>query len=247
MTNPKPPRKPTPKAVETAILAKSARRCALCFHLNGDLDEKHGQIAHLDSDRANPSEDNLAFICLSHHSLFDSSTSVHKNYTPEEVKLARNKLHDLVASGGHLNPAVVVGARRAEADRRILREFLDRMPSDRAIRFLRQHDFRSSYRDTALDDIMGFEERAVGPEYEFLDAELEAQRQAFLTQCRHFLGKLVGSVYSVSPSLLGVPSEWEFEQPERYELAVKTLNDLADELVDSYDGFVRFARRKLNV
>src|ERR1017187_3475917 len=44
----KPPRKNIPVDRETAVLINSGRRCVLCFHLNGDLEEKHGQIAHLD-------------------------------------------------------------------------------------------------------------------------------------------------------------------------------------------------------
>lgn len=51
------------------------------FHLDGDLKEKHGQIAHLDGNRSNRAKDNLAFICLPHHSVFDSTTRQHKNYT----------------------------------------------------------------------------------------------------------------------------------------------------------------------
>src|ERR1039457_7517694 len=74
----KPPRKNIPVDRETAVLINSGRRCVLCFHLNRDLEEKHGQIAHLDGDRTNRAEDNLAWMCLPHHSLFDSKTSQHK-------------------------------------------------------------------------------------------------------------------------------------------------------------------------
>jgi hypothetical protein len=44
----KAPRKRIAPKHEAGVLVKSARRCMLCFHLNGDLTEKHGQIAHLD-------------------------------------------------------------------------------------------------------------------------------------------------------------------------------------------------------
>ena len=83
---------------------KSARRCTLCFHLSRDLGEKHGQIAHIDKDPSNPSEDNLAFMCLPHHSLFDSKTSQHKNYTQNEVKSARAVLYEAIASHKHAGP-----------------------------------------------------------------------------------------------------------------------------------------------
>ena len=90
-----------PQPTETAVLVKSARRCALCFHLSRDLGEKRGQIAHLDGNPSNAAEDNLAFLCFDHHSEFDSRTSQHKNYTPQEVKTARNRLYVAIAAVEH--------------------------------------------------------------------------------------------------------------------------------------------------
>lgn len=94
-------RKHTPVDTETDVLMKSARRCTLCFYLSRDLREKIGQIAHLDKDPSNYDEDNLAFMCLEHHTLFDSKTSQHKNYTVKEVKAARARLHEAIAQGHH--------------------------------------------------------------------------------------------------------------------------------------------------
>ncbi len=77
---------------ETNVLIKSRRRCALCAHLHGDVSLKEGQVAHLDRNRANDAEDNLAFLCLQHHSLYDSQTSQHKGFTIGEAKAARKEL-----------------------------------------------------------------------------------------------------------------------------------------------------------
>jgi hypothetical protein len=65
------------------------------------LNEKLGQIAHLDKDPSNAAEDNLAFMCLVHHALYDSRTSQHKNYTIQEAKAARNKLYEAVRQNQH--------------------------------------------------------------------------------------------------------------------------------------------------
>src|ERR1022692_610272 len=109
----KPPRKNIPVDRETAVLINSGRRCVLCFHLNRDLEEKHGQIAHLDGDRTNRAEDNLAWMCLPHHSLFDSKTSQHKNYSLAEVKAARRNLYAAVQKGRHQeSPSPRVSTRR---------------------------------------------------------------------------------------------------------------------------------------
>jgi HEAT repeat protein len=93
-------RKQLPSRTETAILTKSKRRCCLCFHLNQDYGEKLGQVAHLDGNPENDIEDNLAYLCFDHHSLFDSTTRQHKNYTTTEVKAARE---DLCSRNGTLD------------------------------------------------------------------------------------------------------------------------------------------------
>lgn len=91
-------RKAIPVRTEEAVLAKSRRRCTLCFGLHGDRKEKLGQIAHLDRNRSNNAESNLAWMCLDHHSLFDSTTKQHKNYTIPEVKEYRRRLYKVLHS-----------------------------------------------------------------------------------------------------------------------------------------------------
>ncbi|MDP8989890.1 MAG: hypothetical protein M3N41_07400 [Acidobacteriota bacterium] len=90
-------RRPIDPATEARLLTRSARRCCLCFHLTQDFTEKEGQLAHLDRDASNGSERNLVFLCLRHHSLYDSRTSQHKNYTTLEVRTARERLYQRVA------------------------------------------------------------------------------------------------------------------------------------------------------
>ncbi|MCP3161992.1 hypothetical protein [Myxococcus qinghaiensis] len=86
-------RKPIPKSIITSVLTKSARNCALCFGLKKELTAKQGQIAHIDGNRANHKEDNLAFLCLEHHDQLDSQASQSKGLTQEEVKFYRNRLY----------------------------------------------------------------------------------------------------------------------------------------------------------
>src|SRR5260370_4484130 len=107
----KSPRKAIPIRIEKAVLAKSRRRCTLCFGLDGDLTEKRGQIAHLDGNRNNNAESNLAWMCLDHHSLFDSKTKQHKNYTVSEVKEYRRRLYKA------LHPTLLRSPRRARRHR----------------------------------------------------------------------------------------------------------------------------------
>ena len=90
-------RKKISPSIEVDVLEKSGRRCCLCYALDRDYDEKAGQIAHLDGNRNNNSINNLAFLCLPHHDIFDSTTSQSKNYSTSEVKRYRKSLEETVA------------------------------------------------------------------------------------------------------------------------------------------------------
>jgi hypothetical protein len=243
------PRKRTHSDVETTVLAKSARRCALCFHLSGDLTEKLGQIAHLDGNRTNAAEDNLSFMCLDHHSLFDSKTKQHKNYTLREVKSARAKLYRLVAEGKHLSPAATQPHLRAEADKKTLREFLEIVPSNGSIKFLRTRNFAGfSFDWNCLRDIEVFVHEREGPDHEFLDLELERARQKFRMSCQTLL--IVLAKYTIPTSKEDrqtVPPEWELDAPERFHRVVDEIHTATDAVCNTYDCLVRLARKKLAV
>jgi hypothetical protein len=107
-------RRAIPDAVQESLLVRSGRRCALCFGLNGQLDEVAGQIAHIDGDHSNSNLDNLAFLCLRHHDEYDSKTSQSKGFTVRELRTYVQRLYDAIdakvhhaASAGQPVPVVI--------------------------------------------------------------------------------------------------------------------------------------------
>ena len=86
-------RKAIPEDVQTRILLRSRRRCCLCFWLKGEDEVKKGQIAHLDGNHGNPTEGNLAFLCLDHHDEYDSTPRVSKGLREREVRQWRDELY----------------------------------------------------------------------------------------------------------------------------------------------------------
>jgi len=86
-------RKAIPDATQTNIFLKSRRRCCLCFWLNGEDDVKKGQLAHIDGDNENASEDNLVFLCLEHHDEYDSIPRLSKRLREQEVTKWRDELY----------------------------------------------------------------------------------------------------------------------------------------------------------
>jgi hypothetical protein len=94
-------RKKVKRDIETEILLRCARRCALCYYLNNDLREKVGQVAHIDQDPSHSTEDNLVFLCMEHHTLYDSKTSQHKNYTAGELREMKTVILGAIAAKEH--------------------------------------------------------------------------------------------------------------------------------------------------
>jgi hypothetical protein len=95
-------RKKNPKNIEAEILLSSARRCALCYGLYGDLGKKKGQIAHINKDSSNANEANLVYLCLDHHDEYDSTTSQTKNVTSRELAAYKQHLLLAVKNGKHI-------------------------------------------------------------------------------------------------------------------------------------------------
>jgi hypothetical protein len=73
-------RVPLPGEKQDEVLLLSRRRCCVCFGLKHDFRVKRGQIAHLDRDNTILVLDNLAFLCLQHHDLYDGKPARAKDY-----------------------------------------------------------------------------------------------------------------------------------------------------------------------
>ena len=94
-------RKPPTKATEEAVLSKCRRRCALCYSFDdNDKADLQGQLAHISDDRSDSSEENLAYLCLRHHDIYDSKRSQSKGITEGELKRAKSCLEQYIGLSG---------------------------------------------------------------------------------------------------------------------------------------------------
>lgn len=62
------------------------------------MDVKGGQIAHLDRDRSNAAIENLAYLCLECHKLYDTHNNRVLSFTAEEIALYRAQLYRALGS-----------------------------------------------------------------------------------------------------------------------------------------------------
>jgi len=243
---PRSPRKRTPTEIELAVLDRSRRRCTLCFHLHDDTREKHGQIAHLDQDPSNFAEDNLAFMCLEHHSLYDSRTSQHKNYTISEAKAARERLYVLVESGGHLHTVGLTQSNVVRADQRTLDDILDLM-KEAPVRFLQFHAFVEKFSWSRVEGLVTIVIQRREPQHEFIDMDLEKLRHTFIERTAYLLSMLQITMFRIpeTPELCYVTPYERERFPQIYLETLKNLEKLQAETWGAYQALIREARKRL--
>jgi hypothetical protein len=145
------------------------------------------------------------------------------------VKAARTNLYDLVARGKHLSLAAAQPYLRAEADKRVLRDFMKTVPSERSIKFLRTNNFAGfSFKLDQFNDIQAFFYDRNGPDHEFLDPELETARKKFRDSCQALLAALGEYTFSTDRGFQSIPAEWEEDQPERFDCATNKIHTAAE-------------------
>ena len=240
-------RKHIPGEIEFRVLDRSRRRCALCFHLNDDLTEKLGQIAHIDKNRANYAEDNLAWLCLPHHSLFDSKTSQHKNDTISEVKNARNNLYLTVEQGLHSATVTIEAPQGRNTDRKTLAHIVQIITRECLILLQYPNFVGNSYLYSRIDCLALFIRDYHQPQHEFIDPELEELRSQYRNNVIQFLSiaQTLTEPMPDDPARFALSTVMRRVYPDQYLHYGKVLDGAATKAFDSYQKLIRRARQKL--
>jgi hypothetical protein len=239
-------RKPIPRKTQAAVMIQSRGRCALCFHWYDDLSVKAGQLAHIDRNRANHAETNIAFLCQPHHDQYDTTPSQTKRVMPEVLAAAKQELQRAIANGRHLTALSVAAVAAHETDRAAFAELLRMMTESRTADFLRRTCFGSeSFHWRQLNEIENYVTFSDGAECEFIDRDLEALRQKFIAQYKIFRPLLSRNTAPTrhNPPYRTVPIEWEDTDPKRYARTVRLLRAAADKVCTAYDELVRMGGR----
>ncbi len=219
---PRSPRKRTPTEIELAVLDRSRRRCTLCFHLHSDTREKLGQIAHLDQDRSNSTEDNLAFMCLKHHSLYDSrrASTRTNNAGGESCPTAalwayRNRRS---SSDRYADPIECI-----RADQRTLQDILNLM-KEAPVQFLQFHAFAAErFSWSKVEGLVTIVIQRREPQHEFIDMDLEKLRHNFIESAAYLLSMLQITMFRIpdTPDFYSVMPHERERLPQIYLGTVK--------------------------
>lgn len=139
---------------------------------------------------------------------------------------------------------------KINTDKELFIKFLDELPSNGSIQFLKTNNFAGiPFEGERLDQCRNFLCNWNDAIHEFLDSELEEKRKFLLELIEHLLVFLYSNVWPLKGTmgLYSVPPEWKETQPERFGTVVKQIDDLAEKIVSTYDELVRMAHSKLTI
>ena len=131
-----------------------------------------------------------------------------------------------------------------EYDKKLYDELINLLPTSGIIWFLDQNNMGEAFVDTTFDPLRTFNNEWNCVEREFINTNLENLRKDLWEKIDEYLRIVRRETWHVGNSmrLKSIPSEWQFENPERFRKIVDSLHILAGEIVDLHRNLIRTAR-----
>ena len=137
-----------------------------------------------------------------------------------------------------------------EADKELYAEFVETLPSDGTIQFIRRNSIGDGFEKRRLQDLRNFDENWRDAEHEFIDDELERKKKDLLKLVEDYFGLIGGSMVtdatSNSPPEVILVEKYKFD-PSKYQKIMKKIDRQSDKIVDKHQELIRVAKNKLGV
>lgn len=229
--------------VADSVLVKCQRCCCICHKFCGTKMELH----HIKqaADGGADDEENCIPLCLECHADVKSYNPKHpkgRQYTEKELKAHRDSWYKKVQSSS----TYIADENLMKLDIKTYEE-IKKLFDENVQYFLSQFNFAGDYfTDENLNPLYAFSYRCNNPEFEFIDVDLEILKLSLKKSTNELLYALSINTFKCGINEFSVPSEWETEQPERFENVIKELHEKANYAWAKYCELVKLARRKLS-
>jgi len=124
---------------------------------------------------------------------------------------------------------------------------IELLPQTGTISFLRGHCFAGVFALDDLKDLHKFEQECKKNDFDFFNPIFESRKLELLKLIEHFTLAIGANTFphfiSSRERMQRVPSEWAYEQPERFKTVVNDLNNTSDLICNKYDEFIWLGRR----
>lgn len=228
--------------VENALLS-CGRHCCVCHKFCGTKIELH----HIDQKKngGEDSFDNCLPLCFDCHADVMQYNPEHpkgKKYSFPELKKHRENWYKKVA----LSDGIIISSTKyRELDSKTFERMNELLSSDELMYFIKHNIFCSKFDDKLMYEIDRFLKECELPQFEFIDADLEGLKCELEMHFKKLDNLICTNTFSAGQSKQSIPNEWDEEQPERYNKAIKDFSELSSILYETYSSFVKLSRRKL--
>lgn len=202
----------------------------------------------LHSEGGSDTLDNAIPLCFDCHGDMRSYDHTHPKgtkYSRTELIRRRDAWYAIVNERGVLPPSSA-----SETDKAVFHHFLATLPWSGSIKFIKENNFAGFPFDLdRLCDLDTFVGNCDNPTFSFEDSDLESARMQLLSAI-HLFNRAIGRYtfrLNGTTSHSSVPSEWEFEQPDQFDLAVNTIHSAAIAAYSAYSNLIRSGKAKLGI
>lgn len=140
--------------------------------------------------------------------------------------------------------------KQLKKDKELFNKFLEKLPSNGSIEFLKIHSFENGFYLEDLRQILNFQEEWDNAEYEFLNEKLEKLRIELLINIKKFTNlnamgsySLGGGYFTTTPDAYRL-DDWNI--PKHVIDKMKEMNSLADKVCNSHQLLIRTAKKFLD-
>ena len=132
-------------------------------------------------------------------------------------------------------------------DKLLFEKFLEELPSNGSIEFIKTHSFRNGFYLENLRQILNFQESWDDAEHEFIDKKLETLRKQLLENIKKFIHvNAIGSYPVKHGYFTTTPDKYRLDDlniPKEIIDKMNKMDDLAKEVVKSHQEFIRTAKK----
>lgn len=258
----------SPETADSALI-NCGRHCCICHKFCSFKMELHHILALADG--GDDTYDNCIPLCFECHAdvrAYDPKHPKGRKYTVSELKGHRDRWYEKVRN----SQALTTNPEYIELDRKLFVEIKQILNKDGSIETVRKHDYGGAFKLEWHRGLYDFIYFCQEPECEFLDADMEGLRSRLADDIMKFLHEIGIHTFPLdgNPELNRIQDEPEDDMrfisechregisDEEFYARVKRgreflsnirseLNNLSQQVWDTYEEFIRSGRRKLGV
>ena len=134
-------------------------------------------------------------------------------------------------------------------DKILYKKFLQTLPSNGSVEFIKYHDFHNSFALDNLRQLINFSEEWINAEHEFMNQELETLRKNLLEKIQHFVYDSSMKTYSIGDGIQTIMNnrdeDWNLTQVTQDNIVL--LNNYGNNIYDLHQDLVRIGRDLLHI